>query len=96
MAAGLGLIVLYRWKIDADDGDRFHECWAEATENLREFGAMGSLLAKDDEGDYWAIAQWPDRKTRERAEAVYIDNADWPPVQRMQTVLLQPIANRWA
>lgn len=89
------LIVLYRWKIDASDLHRFRECWANATEDLREFGAMGSLLAKDDEGHYWAIAQWPDRPTREKAEQTYIDRADWPPVQRLQTVLLDPIENRW-
>ncbi len=91
-----GLIVLYRWKIAEADLPRFRECWAGATDELRDFGAMGSLLAKDSDGDYWAIARWPDRVTRDKAEETYIDSADWPPALRMQTVLLNPIENRWS
>ncbi|MGB3739694.1 MAG: hypothetical protein WA948_10105 [Pontixanthobacter sp.] len=95
-AVTAGLIVLYRWRIADDDIERFRQCWATATEDLRGYGAMGSLLAKDAVGDYWAIAQWRDHHARERAEAEYPDPADWPNVERLDTVMLDPIENRWA
>ena len=90
-----GLIVLYRWRIADGDIGRFRECWAEATDGLRALGAMGSLLGQEADGIYWGIAQWPDRSTRTAAERDYIDDGDWPPAERLQTVMLDPIENRW-
>ncbi|MGB7409131.1 MAG: hypothetical protein WA908_11550, partial [Pontixanthobacter sp.] len=86
MSQQAGLIVLYRWKVADTDVEQFHRCWAQATDELRDYGAMGSLLAKESDDIYWAIAQWPDHATRERAETSYPDTADWPAVTRLQTV----------
>ena len=62
--------VLYRWKIDAAQEVVFSECWRTATLRLRdEYGALGSCLSRDAEGDFVAFARWPSEEQRERAFA---------------------------
>ncbi len=62
--------MLYRWKIDPAHEDEFREGWRAATIELRDhFGALGSCLSRDAEGNFVAFARWPTEEHRERAFA---------------------------
>ena len=62
--------LLYRWKVDPAHVDEFRRRWREATIDLKDrFGALGSCLTRDEEGNFVAFARWPSREQRERANA---------------------------
>lgn len=90
-----GLIVLYQWRIAEPHVPSFTQCWAKATEDLKAYGALGSLLARGEDGTHWAIARWESCEKRAEAEANYLSTDDWPPAQRLQTIMLEPLENRW-
>ena len=59
-------IYLYRWKIKSGKEKQFEESWAEVTKAiLVECGSLGSRLHLDENGEYFAYAQWPSKTSRE-------------------------------
>lgn len=66
----IGFCVIYRWKVDPVQEDRFLAAWETLTHAIREKrGGLGSRLHRDDQGWFVAYAQWPDRETWERSQA---------------------------
>jgi len=58
----------YRWKVHPGKEDQFRAAWRRGTELIQEkYGSLGSRLHVDDEGYFIGIAEWPDRKTWEKA-----------------------------
>lgn len=82
--------MLYRWKIDPSYEDRFKEKWTAATVELRDrYGALGSCLARDEEGTFFAFARWP---SAEHYEAAVTENSPFeaaPGVLDIQHVKLE-------
>ncbi|MEW4448295.1 hypothetical protein [Qipengyuania sp. JC766] len=89
-----GFIAVYRWKIAEENVAAFRECWRAATRELGPHGIRGSLFARADDGTFCAIALWPDRETRDRAFAD-VPGREWPPVERLEPILLSPLDNLW-
>lgn len=60
--------VLYRWKLKPGTEQTFRDAWCTATESIRaRHGTAGSRLHRTDEGELFAYAVWPDRRTWEEA-----------------------------
>ena len=95
MNAKPGLVAIYRWRIADEHVEAFRARWTHATRALKPHGGMGSLFARADDGTYYAVALWPDRETRERAFDATEDGAPWPPAERLEPILLDPIENLW-
>ena len=54
--------VLYRWRIKEGKKDEFRQAWRNATEAIyRHKGSLGSRLMRAEDGDFYALAQWPTR-----------------------------------
>jgi hypothetical protein len=82
--------VLYRWRIDPAHEDQFRRRWLEATMELRErFGALGSCLSRDAEGNFVAFARWPSEEQRDCAVA------DRPNPDRLPGVVAFEQTNLW-
>ena len=63
--------VLYRFRLQAGLEVAFREGWRRLTEAIRdERGGLGSRLHRGDDGLWYAYAQWPDRESWERAQAM--------------------------
>lgn len=64
-------IAIYRWKLKPGCEERFREGWRRRTMEIRErSGSFGSRLHRAEDGTWLAYAQWPDRRTWERAGSV--------------------------
>lgn len=63
------IATLFRWRVVAGKEQKFEAAWASATVALKAHGSAGSALFVDDQGNYCALARWPDRATRDRAFA---------------------------
>ncbi|MEO6392131.1 MAG: antibiotic biosynthesis monooxygenase [Pyrinomonadaceae bacterium] len=60
--------VLYRWKIKPELETQFIESWSEVTALYRKCpGAYGSRLHRDNDGLFWAYAQWDSDADRQAA-----------------------------
>lgn len=90
-----GFVAIYRWKIAPEHVDVFRQRWLVATEQLYQVGGQGSLLGKADDGTYVAVALWPDRKTRDLAFSEIGARDEWPPAERLEPILIDPIENLW-
>jgi hypothetical protein len=64
---GIGLVVLYRWRLHPGSEDDFVRAWREVTETLLRRGSCGSRLHRGDDGLWYGCAQWPDAATRDAA-----------------------------
>ena len=54
--------VLYRWRAKENKEDEFRDAWHRATEAIyRHKGSLGSRLMRSQDGDFYALAQWPTR-----------------------------------
>ena len=63
--------VAYRWRVAADRHAEFRTVWGELTEAIRrELGGLGSWVHRNPAGELVAYAQWPDRSTWQRAQAL--------------------------
>ena len=62
---------VYRWRVAADRHEEFRVAWGALTEAIhRERGGLGSRLHRNPAGEFVAYAQWPDRPTWQRAQAL--------------------------
>ncbi len=54
--------VLYRWRVRPGQEENFRDAWHAATEAIyRHKGSLGSRLMQAQDGDFFALAQWPNR-----------------------------------
>ena len=62
------VVFLYRWRIKPEKEAQFIEAWSEITAYYREhFDSLGSRLHRDDDGIFYAYAQWESVEQRENA-----------------------------
>ena len=71
---GLGLVVLYRWRLHPGSEASFTEAWSRVTQSLRSHaGSLGSRLHRGSDGLWYGYAQWPNDEMRRRALAQPLD-----------------------
>jgi len=99
----VGFVVIYRWTIREDKVEDFQEAWEKVTAAIKaERGGLGSRLHQDEDGDWVAYAQWPDR-------AAWEDSCELGPVDEAASsvmteaiekshhpILLTPVLDRLA
>lgn len=59
----------FKWKVKSGFEDQFTALWSEGTKAYWLEGSLGSALFVGKDGDYRALARWPDKETRDRAFA---------------------------
>jgi hypothetical protein len=91
----MGFIVIYRWRVESAHEQSFKERWRDVTMEGRELGALGSCLAREENGDFVAIALWPTRQAR--ADAFVRMNAGpaWLGAKRFDEIKLDVEDNLW-
>ncbi|MCJ8192000.1 hypothetical protein [Sphingomicrobium aestuariivivum] len=67
------IATFFEWKIKAGMEEQFRDGWAAITKMLHPAGSYGSSLFTNDKGHYCAFALWPDRETRDKAFAPYLE-----------------------
>jgi heme-degrading monooxygenase HmoA len=65
-------VAAYWWKVHSGKEDQFRAAWRRGTQLIRKrYGSLGSRLHREDLPDgstrFVGIAEWPDRKTWQRA-----------------------------
>ena len=90
-----GLVAIYRWRVDAEHEQAFIARWERATRHLAQRGGLGSLIGKNAAGELVAVALWPDQAAREKAFAEGGDEEPWPPAERLEPMLIDPIHDMW-
>ena len=93
---GPGFVAIYRWRVAPEHEAAFVERWRQATAILSRHGGQGSLLGRAQSGEMVAVALWPSAEARDRAFAEAGDDAPWPPAERLDPFLVDPIANLWS
>ncbi len=69
-------IALYRWKVKEGQEKNFQEGWHRRTEEIYQHcGSLGSRLHKAEAGIWVAYAQWPDRRTYDKAQSIPVVDA---------------------
>ena len=57
-------MVIYKFEVIQGQESEFKEAWAKLTKAFMEHASsLGSRLHMDDDGDFFAYAQWPDEET---------------------------------
>ena len=90
-----GFAVIYRWTVAEEHQEAFRSRWRKATIHLREHGSLGSLLTRDESGDFVAVALWPSEAAREAAFAAGSLDEPWPPVERFEETRLEIEDDLW-
>ncbi|MBC7987507.1 MAG: antibiotic biosynthesis monooxygenase [Sphingomonadaceae bacterium] len=89
-----GFAVLYRWAVEPDHEAYFIERWRAGTALLRDrYGALGSCLARTDEGEFIAFARWPSEEARAAAFAARGPLEPWPGIASFSETKLSVIAD---
>ena len=98
MSERVGFIVIYRFRVRPGREGSFRTGWSRLTEAIRRHrGGLGSRLHRSDDGLWVAYAQWPDRKTWERAQGMEPANAEAALLmtesieKRLPPILLDPM-----
>lgn len=66
--------VVYKFYVDPAKHEQFKEGWRAVTMALKaECGGLGSRLHQDQNGNWIAYAQWPDKATWEKSGGVSAD-----------------------
>lgn len=89
------LVAIYRWRVELEHEAAFIAAWRRATQALKAHGGMGSLLGRAKTGEMVAVALWPSAEAREQAFAALGEQHDWPPAERLEPILVEPLANMW-
>ncbi len=89
MSAERQFAVIYRWSVDPDHESDFRQRWSAGTLRFKkEFGALGSCLARTENGDFIAFARWPSEAARERAFAAIQPLDPWPGIRSFEETKL--------
>lgn len=67
------IAVLYQWRLVAGKEAQFAAAWTIITEQFKLQGSLGSALFDGPDGTVFAIARWPDVKTRKASSAQQAD-----------------------
>jgi quinol monooxygenase YgiN len=101
MAARVGFVVLYRWRIKPSHEQDFVDGWRRYAETLRKgCGSLGSRLHRAQDGTWVGYNQWPDQSTWERARQAPPPEVDGIVLMReaieeeFPPMLLDPVAER--
>ena len=72
-------VAVYRWKLKDGQEQRFREGWRRRTAEIyRKCGSLGSRLHRAEDGTWVAYAQWPDKRSWERARQVAVTDTEAP------------------
>jgi Antibiotic biosynthesis monooxygenase len=99
-AGGVGLVVLYRWRLHPGKEAAFEDAWLAITDTLLRHGSHGSRLHRGDDGLWYGYAQWPDAATRAAAaaagavDAAAIAKLSACIAESLPETLLRPVADR--
>jgi hypothetical protein len=93
--SGKGFVAVYRWRVEPEHREAFESRWREVTARLRAHGGLGSLLGRSRDGEFVAVALWPDSTARETAFAAADDGKPWPPSERLEPILIDPDVDMW-
>ena len=61
------IATFFEWRVQPAREEQFREAWAEVTRGLHARGSRGSTLFRKSDGNFCALARWPDRETRDAA-----------------------------
>ena len=67
------LATFFEWRIHEGKEQQFRDGWDAVTRMLHQDGSYGSSLFTNAAGHYCAFAIWPDKQTRDRAFAPYLE-----------------------
>lgn len=67
------IAIIYQWRLIKGKEKQFADAWTEITALLKEQGSLGSALFDGPDGTVFAIARWPDLKTRKESSAQRAD-----------------------
>jgi heme-degrading monooxygenase HmoA len=89
MAAEKAFAVIYRWSVEPEHEEYFRQRWRNGTLRLkRDFGALGSCLTRDANGDFVAFARWPSEAARDQAFAAIQPLEPWPGIRSFEETKL--------
>lgn len=91
-----GFIVIYRWQVEEAHQEAFRTSWREVTLEGRTLGAFGSCLTRDANGDFLALALWPNEQARSDAFAQMTRRTAWTGAKRMEELKLYIEDDLWA
>jgi hypothetical protein len=90
-----GFIVVYRWRVSEEQERAFQQQWREITFQLRSRGGLGSCLTRNSEGEFVAIALWPNEQVRSDAFASLRRSEPVPGVERLEETRLTLEEDLW-
>jgi hypothetical protein len=90
-----GFIVIYRWQIAKEQEPAFRHEWQEATNRLRSAGALGSCLTRNSDGEFVAVALWPNEQARSDAFSMLPQSEPLPGVKRLEEERLWVEEDLW-
>lgn len=92
--------LLYRWKIREGMEEEFIDAWRQMTLLIKEHrGGRGSRLHRDDEGIWYAYAQWESKEHEEQETALpevaqqYLKTMQEATEERLPTIHLNTVAD---
>ena len=68
------IATFFEWRVEPGREEHFRQSWAEVTRRLHAHGSKGSTLFQSADGNFCALARWPDRVTRDAAFAAETGN----------------------
>lgn len=67
------IAIIYQWRLVPGKEKQFAVAWTAITKLLKEQGSRGSALFDGPDGTVFALARWPDIKTRQASSAQRAD-----------------------
>jgi heme-degrading monooxygenase HmoA len=91
----VGFIAIYRWRVAAEAEAAFRERWRSITKAALQYGAFGSTLTRAENGEFVAIALWPDQQTRADAFARIEASPPLAGVEFLEELRLEVVEDLW-
>ena len=91
----MGFIATYRWRVAAEAEPAFRERWTEITRKALQLGGLGSTLTRAENGEFVAIALWPDQQTRTDAFTQIEAGPPLAGVEFLEEVRLDVLEDLW-
>lgn len=90
-----GFVAIYRWKVEPAQEEAFKAAWRAVTIEGRSLGSFGSCLTRDENGDFLAIALWPDEQARAAAFKQIAARSGQAGVARFDEIKLDVVDDLW-
>ncbi|MDQ0463410.1 heme-degrading monooxygenase HmoA [Caulobacter ginsengisoli] len=91
----MGFIATYHWRVSPEAEPAFRERWTSITKAALQFGAFGSTLTRTENGEFVAIALWPDQQTRTEAFARIEASPPLAGVEFLEELRLEVLEDLW-